>query len=215
MLDIVFLVVKKLNSKFPQEVVGLYITGSTARKEAEEYSDLDVVAIVDGDLDPQEISKIFDGDVQVNVFKRGELRREVKEDPTIALMIKEGIPIKPLSNIDEDLSFTREDILKAISRTARELLQLLKRSGAVDSGVFLALMYARKLYTLRCMLLEKTATKQGFIGELKEYYSGIEEIYRLKKRIEKGEIVELNEDEFKRFLRAVVDYAIDVLGTLR
>ncbi|MEM2426543.1 MAG: nucleotidyltransferase domain-containing protein, partial [Archaeoglobaceae archaeon] len=113
MLDIVFLVVKKLNSKFPQRVLGLYITGSTARKEAEEYSDLDVVAIVDGDLDPREISKIFDGDVQVNVFKRGELRREVKEDPTIALMIKEGIPIKPLSNIDEDLSFTREDILKA------------------------------------------------------------------------------------------------------
>jgi len=204
--------------KTPDVVRGLYITGSMAKNEMDEDSDIDIIAIVDGDIDLEDFFENidFDRDVQVNVFKVDELRNKVKEDPTIAIMIKEGIPVKPLSDeeLDELLRFTREDLVNAIISTSEDLIKVVELPEPKDSAIFLTMMFVRKLYILRSMLLGKKVSKLGFIEEFRRYYSDIEDIYQLKKRVERGETVEINEEKFEKFLNAVVEYVTDILKSL-
>lgn len=190
-----------------EKVKAAYLTGSHARNEEDEESEIDILIITDD----FEVSDIPDN-VQVSVYSLEDLKKEIKKDPSVASLIIDAIPLKPIGQdeLKQLLNFTKEDITRAILRNAEEILNLLKFSGPKDSRFFLAMMYLRKIYILKCLLHDQKPSKIEFLESLKRHYLNAEEIYKLKRKIERGESIELKEEELEEFLKAVVDFCVEM-----
>ncbi|MBS3108332.1 nucleotidyltransferase domain-containing protein [Candidatus Woesearchaeota archaeon] len=176
-----------------ENVMGVYLYGSYARKEQLEDSDIDILVIADKKFELKP-SKFDIRVIDINTMKEG-----IRRNPIIFYsIIHEAKPIinshllEELKNADKRLFnfswFIRTS--KSALGIARGFLELSKQNGikyADNSSIYSIMLRARGLYIMLCIISGKKYTNEGFLvflvnlGAVRELVDKMYDVYRAEK----------------------------------
>ncbi len=193
-------------------VKAILLYGSLARGEADEFSDVDLMVLVNGPSEVESVKKEI-GDLNVIVTTEEEFRNW--EHPSAAIMMKEAVVLHgEIPELRKEWMIRELDEALKMLDIAEFLLSDVD-AGTTDAVIYSAILRARQAYIIRCLIRNERMTKKGFIEELKEmglkpeYY----DYYRLA-RDDKLNIV-LPRWELRRIVRAVRRYVRKVRGEVK
>ena len=160
-----------------KDVVGIYLTGSYARGEEDETSDLDILVITN-DLDKEMISK---GICNILIVSEELLRQKIEKDLfPIGQMIREARPLlnsSYLKNIDVRVTKrnvkwyldTTEDKLKII----KEVIERSKKSGYLsDLVAYTLVLRIKTLHIIGGLVRKRDYSKRDFVELIKRISKG-------------------------------------------
>ena len=185
-----------------QDIQGVYLYGSYARKENEQESDVDLLIISDKKFD------IKKENYEILVVSRKKIKDRIRSNPPFYLIIKESIPIINKSLLDEIKK------IKPNKRKIKWLIDDTKSILKINEGIlelednekdFNPLIYSLILiYMIDCILKNKVNTTKEFrlyakkigvknILTMHNIYRNVRDNKKIKYHIEKQEVNELLE----------------------
>jgi len=183
---------------YMENILGVYLTGSYARKEQTNDSDVDVLVIT-SDIN----KKINKGKYDILMISLDELKKARKIVVPIMPMLMEAITIINKKLLSELLDFKikRED-LKWHLETTNSSLKIIRtlldfEEEQVDGKiVYPLILRLREAYIIDCLLKNQRYNKKDFLEMLKK--RGIYELYEsyeLEKRGKKVKLVDKRKAE--------------------
>ena len=163
-------------------VVGIYLYGSWSRGEEDEFSDFDLMIVVENSEVKEEIKGLFQG-MDINVFSERDLERYLELMPSFIVALREAVTLygKPV----EMLEIPEPDPVAMLAelRTGMERMDQLSEliSDDVDETltntvVYVAILRLRQAFAVECLYWNRGFTKERFlrlideIGIGREYY---------------------------------------------
>ncbi len=167
LIDVIEILNKYINL---EDIIGIYLTGSYARGEEEQKSDIDILVITD-DIDREMIS---DGIYNVFVISSELLKQKLKSDILpVGQMIKEAkalinsgylesIEIKATKENVKWYINTTEDKLKIIKKAINNYRKKNKKHIS-DLVAYTMILRIRTLYIIKNLIKNKIYSKKEFI----------------------------------------------------
>ncbi len=159
-----------------KDVIGIYLTGSYARKEEDKGSDIDILVITDN-IDKELIKH---GIYNILLVSSKLLKQKIKQDLfPIGQMIKEAEPLlnsNYLSSIE--IKVTKENIKWYIETTEDKLNiinQAIKSKNKIylsDKLAYTLILRIRTLYIIKKLAENKNYSKQEFLKLIKKVSGG-------------------------------------------
>lgn len=183
---------------YMENILGVYLTGSYARKEQTPDSDVDVLVIT-SDIN----RKINKGKYKLLMISLDELKKAREIVIPIIPMLMEAVPIINKKFLEELLDFKiKKENLKWHLETTKSSLKIIRTvldigEDKVDGKVIYPLILRlREAYIIDCLLKNKRYGKKDFLEMLKrrgiyELYEG----YELEKRGKKAKLVDRRKAE--------------------
>lgn len=181
-------------SNYSEDILGIYLVGSYARKEQIEKSDVDIIAISN-----KTKKEIVSGKYHINIYTFGGIMRTLKENPIMIYprlieakailnesLLKELISIK--LNKREFRLFIED--CKRIIKISKEFIELDKLDGKdLESTAIICslVLRLRGIFLIKTILKKEKYSKEKFKKWLgKETKDDIEKIYRSYEIIRDG-----------------------------
>lgn len=176
-----------------EHVLGIYLTGSYARKEQTEESDVDVLVIT------SEINKkIHEGKYNIILVSKGKLEKQLRENalPLIS-MIREAKPIinselinnyKKTKLNKRNLKWqieTTKSALKVINKSI-EISKEIQKKYIENSSVYSLVLRLRTMYIIDCFKKNRSYTNKDFKYLIKKI-AGDLKAYKIYEKVKKGE----------------------------
>ncbi len=183
---------------YMENILGVYLTGSYARKEQTSDSDVDVL-VVTSDIN----RKINKGKYEILMISLDELKKAREIVIPIIPMLSEAKPIINKKLLSELLDFKiKKENLKWHLETTKSSLKIIKtildiEEDKVDGKIIYPLILRlREAYIIDCLLKNQRYGKKDFLEMLKrrgiyELYEG----YELEKRGKKAKLVDRRKAE--------------------
>jgi predicted nucleotidyltransferase len=160
---------------FLDKVIGVFLFGSHARKEANEFSDIDVLVIA------KEKFKIKEEGFDFVVITEKDILPAIKLNPILMYSIfREAVPIINGEKLEmlKNLKLNNKIFIPFVKQTEkvlknnREMLELDKKTGkyASDSVIYSLFLRLKGIFIIKCLLRKKNYLNR----ELKEWL-GLEE----------------------------------------
>jgi predicted nucleotidyltransferase len=172
---------------FLDKVTAVFLYGSHARKEATEFSDIDVLVIAKEKFKlEKENGKSF------IILQEEEIPEAIKINPILMYSIfKEAVTIINPSYLDKfrEIKVEKSNFKQFIKQTkesivsSREIVELDKKTGkySSDSILYSAILRLRGIFIINCLLKNtpfSNSTFKEWLKNLEINYSEIYEIYR-------------------------------------
>ncbi|MFH1316476.1 MAG: nucleotidyltransferase domain-containing protein [Candidatus Woesearchaeota archaeon] len=219
-LDVIEIVRAHIELK---EIIGVYLTGSYAREEEDEHSDIDIM-VVTKDIDKQ---MIHEGIYNILIISTELLKQKLKQDLLpVGQMIKES---KAILNSDYLSSIKIKVTKKNISwyiDTSKDKLRIIKkilkrneergRKGVNDLVIYTLVLRIRTLDIIKKLIKNEDYSKKDFIKTIRKISKGeraYERYLAVKNNLEEKEVVSL--EEAKRLYEYFKDQLSEVKRLLR
>jgi predicted nucleotidyltransferase len=162
-----------------KEIIGVYLTGSYAREEEDENSDIDILVITSKD----DREMISEGIYNILIISSELLRQKLKKDLfPIGQMINEAKPLLNSSYIDSiEINVTRnnikwyldttEDKLKIIKKVINKMKRINKKYAG-DKLAYTLILRIRTLHIIEKLIEKKNYSKKEFIKIIKKISKG-------------------------------------------
>ena len=198
--DILEIVKKNIDLK---EIIGIYLTGSYARQEEDENSDIDILVLtsyVDKEM-------INNGIYNILIVSEKLLKQKLDIDLLpIGQMIKEAKPLLNSSYLDSiDLVVTEKNVRWYIDTTEdklnliKEIINKLKNNNInlSDKIIYTLILRIRTLYIIEKLIKNKDYSKQDFIKLIKRISKGnsYERYLSVKNNLKEKKEIKLEEVE--------------------
>lgn len=202
LLDVINIVENHIDIK---EIIGIYITGSYARGEEQENSDIDILVITH-DIDKE---MIIDGIYNILIISSELLKQKLNHDLfPIGQMIKEAKPILNsdyLNSIEVRVSKknikwylnTTEDKLKIIKKVLEKTKNKNKKYIG-DLVAYTLVLRIRTLYIINKLIKNEDYSKKDFFEIIKKISKGsnaYERYLAVKNNLDEKEGISLDETE--------------------
>ena len=162
-----------------EEVIGIYLTGSYARGEEKEDSDIDILVLTSS-TDKEMISE---GIYNILIVSESLIRQKLNQDLfPIGQMIKEAKPLINLSYLDSIEVIVTKKNIKWYLDTTEEKLRLIKRiidkarkanKKSLDARVaYTLVLRIRTLYIIKRLIEKKDYHNRDFLKILKNVSKG-------------------------------------------
>jgi predicted nucleotidyltransferase len=202
------------------EVIGIYLTGSYARGEEDESSDIDILIITNG-VDKE---LIIEGIYSILIVSSELLKQKLREDLfPIGQMIKEA---KPLLNSDYisllDVNVTEKNV-KWYLDTTDDKINLIKKVIAKEKSkdkkyihdkiAYTLILRIRTLYIIKKLISNQDYSKKDFTKLIKDISKGInvyERYLAVKNNLEEKNGISMEEAE--RLYEYLVKLLVEVKG---
>ncbi|MBS3078563.1 nucleotidyltransferase domain-containing protein [Candidatus Pacearchaeota archaeon] len=178
---------------YMENILGVYLTGSYARKEQTNDSDVDVL-VVTSDIN----KKINKGKYEILMISLDELKKARDIVIPIIPMLKEAVPIINKKLLDELLDFNiKKENLKWHLETTKSSLKMIRTILNIEEDkvggnvIYPLILRLREAYIIDCLLKNRKYRKKDFLEMLKR--RGIYELYKgyeLEKRSKKAKLVD-------------------------
>ena len=189
-----------------QDIQGVYLYGSYARKENEQESDVDLLIISDKKFD------IKKENYEILVISHEKIKGQIQNNPPFYLIIKESIPIINKSLLDEIKKIKPNkrkikwliDDTKSILKINEGILELEDNEKDFNPLIYSLILRLRLMYMIDCILKNKINTTKEFrlyaknkgvknILTMHNIYRNVRDNKKIKCPIEKQEVKELLE----------------------
>ena len=155
------------------DIQGIYLVGSYARKEQTEKSDIDVLVITE-DIN----KKISEGEYEIMFVSRNAVEKQIEENalPIIPMLREAEVVINPMlikeirnseltyKNIGFHINTT-----KSALKTIKEAIGLCRQSNCSDALAYSLALRFREAYIVECLIKDKMWSKR-----IKEHEEKIE-----------------------------------------
>ena len=200
------------------DIIGIYLTGSYARKEEDKDSDIDIL-IITRNIDRKLINE---GIYNLLIISSELLKQKLKEDLfPIGQMIKEA---KPLLNSDYlsslNVKITKDNV-KWYLDTTEEKIKLIKKiinkekdknkKYVNDKIAYTLILRIRTLYIIRKLILNQNYSKKDFIILMKRVSKGMnayERYLAVKNNLKEENGVSIEETE--RLYKYLIELLVEV-----
>jgi len=156
-----------LKSDLLKQTIGIYLTGSYARNEETEESDIDILVITDS-IDKQ----IKQGTYEITFVSKDNLDKKLKSSLYLISLIKEAKPLlnKPL--IEQYKKATTNLPLKKYLKEIKSMININKQMADLDKDagdkvsdgtVYSVILRLRELYLINTILNKKQYNKKEFL----------------------------------------------------
>ena len=163
-------ILKDLNKylkNYFKNILGIYLTGSYAREDYDEKSDVDILVITD------HINKIINKDnYEIFLISEDNLTKKLSKSLYLASAIRETIPLmnqKLLKKFkDIKININIKDNIKEIEgilRINKEMIDTAREynQNVLDGTVYSLVLRFRELYLINCILKNKKTDKKEFL----------------------------------------------------
>ena len=202
LLDVIGMLKNYINTK---EIIGVYLTGSYARREEDNNSDIDILVItknVDKEM-------IIEGIYNVLIVSKYLLEQKLQSDLfPIGQMIKEAVPLLNFDYLNSiKISVTNKNVKWYIDTTEdklsiiKKILERAKRNNKKyleDRIVYTLILRIRTLHIIEKLITNKDYSKKDFIKLIKKVSKGsnaYERYLAIKNNLEEKKVVSLEEAE--------------------
>lgn len=179
------------------EIKGLYLTGSYAREEQTENSDIDIIAITN-----KKHGIIRERNYEISIIPEKNLLKSISKDLYLFTSIKDAIPlinneqleiykkIKQKININKLLNEIESTLI--INKSMIESCEELKEN-IPDGTIYSLVLRLRELYLIKSLINNKKPLKKEFLSEIgSEQYNIYTSVKNNKKSKNKTNIQQAN-----------------------
>ena len=186
-----------MKNKLLNDITGIYVFGSYAKKEEDENSDIDILILTN------KTNKFLKmNDFEITLISEKIIESNIKKDLYIISIIKEAKPILNNSKLEYlrskiNIKKFKLTILNEIRRVLKFNELVIKGEDTVNSGVVYSLILRyRELYFLDCLFNNKLPAKKEFkeiVGnnELYKIYEDIKNDINNEKHVDVKEATKI------------------------
>jgi hypothetical protein len=171
-----------------EDIMGIYITGSYARGESDDKSDIDIIAISNNTQ-----KEIISGKYNISIIPIHTIEKTLKNNPIMILprlVEAQSITNFQLLNQLRNIKISKDSFREFIKDTEKiikineGLIQLDEESEYLESNelVYSLVLRLRGIYLIRCILDNKPYSNANFLSLIKkslgENYLNVYEVYR-------------------------------------
>ncbi len=184
---------------FLQDVMGIYLTGSYARGEENEGSDVDILVITNG-IDKQ----IKAGKYEIVLVSKEKADKSLKSSLYLASLLNEARAILNNYLLEEYKSKIKEislkkqiNRIKSALRINNEAIDISEKLGekVADETLYSVVLRLRELYLIECLKKNKEYSNKEFLKLIKKIAS--QESYnaylRVKNDLKSKKVISVNE----------------------
>lgn len=199
LFDVINIVKTSIDLK---SIIGVYLTGSYARGEEDENSDIDVLVIT-SNIDKELINE---GVYNILILSLGLLKQKLARDLfPIGPMIKEAKSLLNSNYLDSiEVKITKNNIKWYLNTTEnklkmiKELISRTKSKSLSDRVAYTLILRIRTLYIIKKLINNKNYSKRDFIKIIKNVSKGTnayERYLAVKNNLEEKYGISLEESE--------------------
>lgn len=185
-----------MERKLNQDVKGIYLYGSHARREQDDYSDIDILVITG------KTNKLIKQDsYEILLIPESSFSKNLPDSLHYQSILKEALPILNKGLLDEykakKYKLNVQKIIKEISgiyRINKDSIETCRKNkkNVPDGIIYSLILRLRELYLVKCILSGKSYQKKDFLKLIGDPYSAYLRIKRDEKEIDNTRPEELS-----------------------